>query len=129
MINEDKEKQVFDTPELILKDAVLRSKRLDEESQIALSKKDTVMCKRRLVERARLIADLPVRVKETMAKGQSFPEEGLRQLEDFSELAQKALEDGRTFGLSVILKPDRGSKESEPNLLEELVDKLYPPKS
>ena len=64
-----------------------------------------------------------------MKRGQSFPEEGLRQLEDFSELARNALKDGRSFVLGVFLNPDSGLLEGEPNLLEELVDGLYPPET
>ena len=128
MAEEDLKKLALDTPELILKDAVLRSKKLDEESQRALSQEDTVMCRQKLVERARLIADLPARIKQVIEKEQSFPEEELRQLENFSELANKGLKDGRSFVLGVLLKPDKGSLESGPNLLEELVNQLYPPK-
>lgn len=64
-----------------------------------------------------------------MKRGQSFPEEGLHQLEVFSELANKGLKDGRSFAVGVFLKPEKGSKVSESNPLEELVDELYPPKS
>lgn len=126
MGEENRKEPVLDTPELILKDAVLRFKKLDEEADEASSQKDTAICKQKLVERARLIADLPARVKEVMERGQSFPEEGLHQLEDFSELANRGLKDGRPFALGVFLKSDKGSLVGEQNLLEELVNGLYP---
>lgn len=126
MAGEDRKEPVLDTPELILKNAVLKFKKLDEEAEEALSQEDTVMCRQKLVERARLIVDLPARIKQVMEGGQSFPEEELHQLEDFSELASKGLKDGRSFAVGVFLKPEKGSLESEPNLLEELVNKLYP---
>lgn len=126
---EDKKETVLDTPELILKDAVLKFKELDEEAAEAVRRRrDAVTCRRKLVERARLIADLPARVKEAMKGGQSFPEEGLRRLEDFSELAKKGLKDGRPFALGAFLTPKVFS-EGEPNPLEELVDELYPPET
>lgn len=125
MAEEDQKESVLDTPELILKDAVLRFKKLDEESQWALSQKDTATCRQKLIERARLITDLPDRIKQVIEGGQSFPEEEFRQLEDFSELANRGLKNGGSFVLGVLLKP-QGSLESEPNLLEELVNKLYP---
>ena len=126
MTEEDPKEPVLDTPELILKNAVLRFKKLDEEAEEVLSQEDTVMCRQKLVERAKLIADLPARIKQVMERGQNFSEEGLHQLEDFSELAKKGLEDGGSFVFGVLLKPDKGFLESEPNLLEELVNKLYP---
>lgn len=125
MAEEDQKELVLNTPELILKDAVLRFKKLDEESQRALSQKDTATCRQKLIERAVLIADLPTRIGQVIDRGQSFPEEEFRQLVDFSELANRSLKNGGSFVLGVLLKP-RGSSESEPNLLEELVNKLYP---
>lgn len=125
MAEGDRKEPVLDTPELILKDAVLSFKKLDDEADEALSQKNAVRCKQKLVERAKLIADLPVRIKQVIERGQSFPEEGLRQLEDFSELADRGLKDGRSFALGAFLKP-RGSSVGEPNPLEELVDELYP---
>jgi len=125
MTEGDRKEPVLDTPELILKDAVLNFKKLDDEADKALSQEDVVMCRQKLVERAKLIADLPVRIKQVMERGQSFPEEGLRQLEDFSELANRGLKDGRPFALGAFLKP-RGSSVGGPNPLEELVDELYP---
>jgi len=128
MAEEDREELVLDTPELILKDAVSKFDGLDIEAQKALSQKDAAKYRQKLVERAKLIADLPARVKEVVERGQSFPEEGLHQLEDLSTLANERLKDGRSFGLSVFLTP-RGSSKGEPNLLEELVNELYPPKT
>lgn len=122
---EDLKEPTIDTPELILKDAVLRSKKLDAEADEALSRNDAATCRQKLAERARLIADLPLSVKEAMAKGQSFPEDGLRQLDDFSALANKALKDGRPFVLSAFLTP-KGSSVGEPSPLEKLVSGLYP---
>lgn len=125
---EDLKAPVLDTPELILKDAVSRFKELDAEVDEALSRKDAAMCRQKLAERAKLIADLPARVRETMIRGQSFPGDGLRQLDNFSALADKALKDGRPFASSVFLK-SKGSSVGEPNPLEELVNELYPPKT
>jgi hypothetical protein len=128
MAEEGSKERALDTPESILKDAVSRFNRLDVEAQEALSQSDAAKYRQKLVERARLIADLPVRVRETMANGQSFSEEGLRQLEDFSALAEERLKDGGAFALGTLLKP-RGSSVSDPNSLEELVNGLYPPKN
>ncbi len=127
-LSAEEKETVLDTPELILKDAVLKFKKLDEEAaEVVRRRRDAVTCRRKLVERARLIAGLPARVRETMARGQSFPEEGLDKLEIFSELARKALEHGSSFVLDAFLTP-RVFSVGEPNPLEELVDELYPPK-
>ncbi|HUS52182.1 MAG TPA: hypothetical protein VMX77_01805 [Candidatus Bathyarchaeia archaeon] len=128
MAEEDRKESVLDTPKSILEDAVSRFNRLDVEAQEASSSKDAATCRQKLAERARLIADLPARVRETMIRGQSFPEEGFRQLDDFSELAEKSLKDGGAFALGTLLKP-RGSLVSDPNSLEELVNELYPPET
>ena len=129
MAEEDQKEPVLNTPELILKDAVLISDRLDMEAQEALSwgGGDAVTCRQKLEKRARLIVELPDRVREAMKKGQSFPEGELGELDNLAELANRALKDGRPFALGAFLKP-RGSLEGEPNLLEELVNELYPPK-
>jgi hypothetical protein len=128
MAEQDPKEPVLDTPELILKDAVLRFNKLDIEAQEALSQGDAATCKEKLAERAWLIAHLPIRVRETITRGQSFSEEGLCQLEIFSELAKKGLKDGRPFALGAFLKPS-GSLVGGPNPLEELVNELYPPKN
>lgn len=129
MAEQDPKEPVLDTPELILKDAVLRSKKLDAEAQKAISQKgDVATYRQKLAERANLIAGLFTRVKETMAKGQSFSEGELNQLEILSEFAGRAVEDGRPFTLSTILTP-RPFLVGGPNLLEELVNGLYPPET
>lgn len=132
MAEENPREPVLDTPESILKDAVLRSNKLDAEAQEAiLQKGDTATHRQKLIERAELVAGLPARVRETMARGQSFPEGELNQLEILSNLARRALKqkDRRSlFALSAFLTP-RKLLGRRANSLEEIVNELYPPKA
>lgn len=126
MKEKDRKEPVLDTPELILKDAIVRFRKLDDEAHDALyQERDAVKHRQKLIERTRLIADLPAKVVQLMEKGQSFPEEKLQELKFFSALAHEGLKNGKTFALRVILIP-RGSRVGDPNLLEELVNELYP---
>lgn len=132
MAEQDPKEPTPDTPESILKDAVLRSNQLDAEAREALFKRrDTETHRQKLIERAQLIAGLYARVEETVARGQSFPEGGLNQLEMLSDLARRALKqkDRRSsFALSVFLTPKKLPR-NRLNPLEEIVRELYPTKT
>ncbi|PIS13911.1 hypothetical protein COT65_01570 [Candidatus Shapirobacteria bacterium CG09_land_8_20_14_0_10_47_13] len=81
------------------------------------------MQRQKLIKRAQLIVGLPARVRETMARGQSFPEDNLNDLEILSDRAKKALEGvghGHRFALIAFLTPS-GQLEGQPDLLEEII--------
>ena len=123
-----KERQVTQTSELILKQAVLDTRRFDEERQVAENLRDGEGIKNKLKERARVVAGLPERVSQAeLLTGQKLPEDEMAYLRSLQYIAQKALERGNVYELGLILTDTLGgSKKGEPNLLEQLVSRLYP---
>ncbi|MFV1917785.1 MAG: hypothetical protein ACC618_04885 [Patescibacteria group bacterium] len=123
---ESQEGQAIQTPERILKQAVLDTNKLDEEHLEALKVRDSETVRRKLKERAEIVAQLPERIIDAQAEtGQEFPEDELKDLRDLQFIAEEALKRGKAFELGVILDYERGSKENEPNLLEQITNRLY----
>ncbi|MEK7092157.1 MAG: hypothetical protein AAB907_00870 [Patescibacteria group bacterium] len=123
-----KERQVTQTSELILKQAVLDTRRFDEERQVAENLRNGEGIKNKLKERARVVAGLPERVSQAeLLTGQKLPEDEMAYLRSLQYIAQKALERGNVYELGLILTDTLGGlKKGEPNLLEQLVNRLYP---
>ena len=60
-------------------------------------------------------------------KRDKLPEDEMAYLRSLQYIAQKALERGNVYELGLILTDTLGgSKKGEPNLLEQLVNRLYP---
>ena len=116
------------TPEEILRDAANNFSRLDREAEDALLNKDSNIYRQKLEEKAGLIIALPNRLSKSIKDGQSFSEENMREVSYFSREAQEALKAKTTFSLGALLIP-YGSKVGDPNRLERLIAKTYPPKT
>ena len=112
------------TPENILKSATSRFNRLEEKADQAMVKNPELR-HQKLVERAEMMASLPDKISEILEKRESFPKQELDRLEEFAHLANERLEMGSDIALSTLLIP-RGTKVGEPNLLEKMVNRLYP---
>lgn len=124
----EKREVVMQTPEQILRQAVLDTTRLDEESRKAFELKDGEMVKNKLKQRAGVVAELPEKVLQAEAlTGLKVPEDEMETLHSLQDIAQKALERGNAYELGLILTDlQGGSKIGKPNLLEQLVNRLYP---
>lgn len=127
---QEKGENVLQTPEQILKQAVLDAKKLDKESQKALKLKDEEGVKNKLKQRARVIAELPEKVSQAESlTGLKVPEDEMETLRSLQRIAQKALEREGVYELGLILTDTLGgTKIGKPNLLEQLVNRLYPQK-
>lgn len=122
---ENRERRVIESPEQVLKQAIVNSKRLDEESQEALQEGDSETVRKKLRERAEVVADLPEKILDAQAKtGQEFPQGELENLRGLQLIAERALEGGGAFEIGSILS-ERDSKTGEPNLLEQIANRLY----
>lgn len=128
--NQEKGEKVVQTPEQILKQAVLYTTKLDKESQEALRRKDGEGVRNKLTQRARVISDLPEKVSQAGAlTGHKVPEDELETLRSLQYIAQKALDRGNAYELGLILTDTLGGSEiGKPNLLEQLVNRLFPQK-
>jgi len=117
------------TPEQILKQAVLDTKNLDKESQKALRLKDEEGVRNKLKQRAGIVAQLPERVAQAESlTGLKVPEDEMETLRFLQHFAQKALERGNAYELGLVLTGMRGAKTGKLNLLDQLVNRLYPQK-
>lgn len=128
--NQEKGEIVVQTPEQILKQAVLDIKKLDEESEKALELKDGEAAKNKLIQRARIVAEIPEKVSQAEAStGIRVPEDEMDTLRSLQYIAQEALERGNGYELGLILLDMRAKQKiGELNLLEQLVNRLYPQK-
>jgi hypothetical protein len=106
------EKQVSKTPEQILRQTAAKFRRFDLNSQV----------------KAQLIVDLPDMVQEAVDRGDIFPQAELGRIYGMAASARELLEDNNTFGLRVLLIP-WGNKTGDPNELEELIARVYPPQA
>jgi hypothetical protein len=117
------------TPEQILKQAILDTKRLDEESQEALTRGDSEATQAKLRERAMIVAGLPDRVQQAQVQtGRNFPDGAIEELRSFQYVAQKALDRNGAYVLGLVLF-DVDSRGNKLNILEQLVNQLYPKNS
>lgn len=121
---------VVRTPEQILKQAVLDIRRLDVDSQKVWELRIGPEVKDKLKERARIIVELPERISESeVLTGQKLPEDEMEDLRSMQYLAQEALKRGNAYELGLILTDTQGPSDvDKPNLLEQLVNRLYPQK-
>ena len=126
--NEERGEVEIQTPEQILKQAVLDTRELDEERQKAEDVRDGKGIMIQLKERAEVIAGLPERISEAgRITGQEVSEDDMYILLSLQYIAQEALEGGRAHKLGMILTDTQGGSEiGKPNLLEQLVNRLYP---
>lgn len=126
--NQETRESVVKTPEQILKQAVLDTKRLDVNPQEVWELRIGPEVKDKLKERARIIVDLPERIsKAQVLTGIMLPENVMEDLLSLQEIAQEALKGGHVLEIGSILE-DKGSKVGEANRLEEIVNRLYPQK-
>jgi len=114
-------------PEFILRLTASKFRILDKAADKALTQRNADEHRRILRERAELITELPGQIGQAIEKGVSFPENELNNIHEFAELAKQALGDEGTFSKNALLTT-RGQLASEPNMLEELIDRVYPPK-
>jgi hypothetical protein len=128
--NQEKREKVVQTPEQILKQAVLDTRRFDEERQAAEDSRDGEGIRNKLKERAEVVAGLPDRISEAeVLTGQKLPEDKMETLRSLQNIARKALERGNVYELGMVLTDtQRTPNTGELNLLEQLVNRLYPQK-
>jgi hypothetical protein len=120
------------TPEEILKSAVLQFSELGKRADEAGRKEDR---DKLLLERAKLIISLPQKIQEMKDRGLPFDDSAMENLEGFSLLAKSAIAyyelkelQNDTFLLKELLA-DRYESQGSPNLLEKVVNELFPPKN
>ena len=128
--SQEKGELVIQTPEQILKQAVLNTRRFDEERQAAENSRDGEGIKNKLKERAEVVAGLPEKLAQAESlTGLKIPEDEMQILLSLKDIAQKALERGGAYELGLLLTDMQGSTRiGKPNLLEQLVNRLYPQK-
>ena len=128
--SQEKGELARETPEQILKEAVLDTRRLDEDSQKALMLKDGKGFKSKLQQRALVVVGLPEKISQaTSLTGLGIPDDEMATLNSLKDIAQKALERGNAYELGLVLTDTLGGTEiDKPNLLEQLVYRLYPQK-
>jgi len=113
------------SPESILRDTASRFKKLDQEVQELSDPNKNKERTLKLVEKARLIVDLPDRIREVLEKDKDFPVEELDNLDQYATMAKDLIDKKNNFGLDVLLTA-KGSTEDNPNDLESLIDRVYP---
>ena len=128
--NQEKGEIVVQTPEQILRQAVFDTRRFDEERQVAENSRDGEGIKNKLKESAEVVAGLPERISEAeVLTGQKLPEDEMETLRSLQYIAQKALERGNVYELGLILLDMQSNQKiGNPNLLEQIVNRLYPQK-
>ena len=129
-VNQEKGEIAVQTPEQILKQAVLDTRRFDKEHQAAMDSRDSEGIKNMLKARAEVVAGLPERISEAeVLTGQKLPEDEMETLRSLQYIAQKALERGNVYELGLILLDMQSNQKiGNPNLLEQIVNRLYPQK-
>lgn len=125
--NQEKGEVVAQTPEQILRQAVLDCRRFDEERQAAENSRDGEGIRNKLKKRAEVVAELPEKISqaETLS-GLKVPEDEMETLRSLQDRARKALERGSVYELGLVLTDTQGNSNiGEANLLEQLVNRLY----
>jgi hypothetical protein len=113
------------SPESILRDTASKFKKLDQEVQGLSYQNKNKERTLKLVEKARLIVDLPDRIREVLEKDKDFPVKELDNLDQYATMAKDLIDKKNNFGLDVLLTA-KGSTEDNPNDLESLIDRVYP---
>ncbi|MBU1000233.1 hypothetical protein KKE78_02455 [Patescibacteria group bacterium] len=113
----------------LLESAVEKTKRLHEEAYpILWEQLDSELYLSKLKERAKVIIDIPNKVDELVERGEMIPKHELIALQNLAFMAKEAIDKNNDFHLGVLLI-DRGSRDGDPNQLERILQRLYPPKS
>jgi hypothetical protein len=117
------------TPEEILRTTATEFNALYKKARDALRQdRDTATFQLRLRDRARLLIFLPLKLQRAIEGGEPFPEKAMDKIRAFAADASEMLAtDNNMFGLGTLLTY-QGSKFGDPNDLERLIIKLYPPK-
>jgi hypothetical protein len=116
------------TPEEILRATATEFNALHKKARDALRlDRDAATFELRLRDRARLLVFLPLELQKAIDRGETFPEKAMDKIRDFSADATDMLATNNMFGLGALLI-HRDSDIDDPNDLEKLINKLYPPK-
>lgn len=116
------------TPEEILRVTVTEFNALHKKARDALHENsDAATYELKLRERAGLLVNLPLKLEQAIERGETFPNAAMRDIRFFAEHATEILETNNMFGLGALLI-HKGSKFGDPNDLEKIINKLYPPK-
>lgn len=121
------------TPEAILRTTSSQFEELNEEAKLALNfQNNPKLYREKLIQRAALIADLPDKIREALERGEIFPKEELNTIDSYSKQAREAIEENTkrdgTILLSALLMVVEPDEIDNPNLLEELIARVYPPR-
>jgi hypothetical protein len=112
------------SPQDIFKDTIKRVNGLANKADV-IAGATPRQHRKLLIERARLIADLPVKIKKAIKEEATFPEDQLRELVNLSYLATRALtHPEQTFALDLLLI-GKGLEKGEPNDLEQIYQEVY----
>ena len=116
------------TPEEILRSTVTEFNALHKKARDALHENsDAATYELKLRERARLLVALPLKLEQAIENGETYPDAAMRDIRFFAKLATEILETNNMFGLGALLI-HKGGKLGDPNDLEKIINKLYPPK-
>lgn len=113
------------SPEEILRDAVLRVKALEEKWQNALEQRNGKLAGNAMVEKGKIVRTLPKTIKQSMEAGNPFPEDKLNDLEHCAQQADEFIRHKNSPGLIFLLYLPLGAKK---NIFEEIIEELYPEK-
>ena len=116
------------TPEEILRATAMDFNALYKKARDTLRQdKDVGTFDQILRDRAELLIFLPLKLQHAIKRGEAFPERAMDKIRAFSADASEMLDTNNTFGLGTLLT-HQGSRVGDPNDLEKLINKLYPPK-
>lgn len=130
----ERSKEGRQTPRDIFHETIKETSRLDQEASRlrdeGLDKKSAEQYRKLLRERAQLVVNLPEKIEESTGKGDSFPKQELYVLKGISFLGSNALENDTItcYMLSSFLTPltsNKGAEIGDPNLLEEVYQRVY----
>jgi len=110
-----------DTVVQILEETAKKFRSLYIEARSVLAEKDVDGWETKLKERGRLLIDLPNSLAPVLENMEpELKTKILYKISSFADIAEKALSENNTFGLSAILTK-MGQKENENNDLEKLI--------
>ena len=116
------------TPEEILRATATEFNAFHKKARDALEgNRDSATYKLKLRESASLLINLPLKLEGAIERGETFPDTAMDDVRFFAEHATEMVETNNIFGLAALLT-HKGSKFGDPNDLEKLINKLYPPK-
>ena len=113
----------------LLESAVEKTERLRQEAYpILWEQLDSELYLSKLKERAKVIIEIPNKVDGLVEQGETIPKHELIALQNLAFMAKEALDKNSDSHLAVLLI-NRGSSDDDPNQLERILQRLYPPKS